>query len=83
VTEIAVLPFSEAADIVMPIEINEAGEATVTGEVSDDKWKVWAQEGGKKVIKGGKKLLKQNKKLFGRIQRKVQRRVEGTVMKMF
>lgn len=82
VDEIAVEPYNEATDIQVPIEINEAGQATVTGDVAVDKkeqWKQWLKHGGKKVMKEGNRFMKKNRRLVGRIQRKAQNKI----MKMF
>ena len=78
VDEIAVEPYNEAADIVVPLEINESGEATVTGDVQVDKkeqWKQWLKDGTKVVRKEGRKFLKKNKRLVGRVRRKYENKI--------
>ena len=73
--DIAVEPYVEEDDVAAPVEINEQGQAVVTGpvEIPDRRKKV--EKLVKDGVKEGRKLLKKNKKLVGRIKRRARRKI--------
>lgn len=78
--EIAVEPYSEQDNVEAPIEINEQGQAVVTGEVNvpnerREKFNKIMKD-GQKFMKEGQKWAKKNKKLVGRIKKHAQRRMK-------
>ena len=75
VDDIEVHPYNEAEDVQVPIAINNDGKASVTGDVSKDKFNKFmkcVQDGGRELMKH-QRMYSKHKRTINKMQQQLKR----------